>query len=400
MELVSTTEQTALSVINRSEIEQQIATAIKYPRDIDLLLKQSESIVTRSEETAVSCLYALPRGGRLIEDASVYFADILLTQWGNCRAMARILDVGERTVRGQGLFFDLQSNVAVARETERRIVDRNGKRYNDDMIVMTGNAAARVAYRNAILSGIPKPLWQPIYMASREVAGGPQEEFEDRKKKMLRFFKQHGIGERELFGYIFRTTGAELTRIEYLTRSHVILLRAFANSLVDRIEDPEPDAEIHESPNINQRIADAAKSPPKQKRKRRTKAEMEEAKKKVADRIKQQVDNQEAQHLPPQPEIEAEKESISSKPIVDREMDDMQNDEQPVEKGKNQMGLLEDDESHANPGIDVAISMYNNAATIGDVERTENYLSRFSWSEEDSVELHICNATAIERIMA
>ena len=395
MELVPTTEQTALSVINKSEIEQQIATAKQYPRDIDRLLAQSETIVTRSEETAVSCLYALPRGGKLIEGPSVDFADILLTQWGNCRAMARILDVGERTVRGQGLFFDLQSNVAVARETERRIVDRNGKRYNDDMIVMTGNAAARVAYRNAILSGIPKPLWQSAYSAARDVAGGPPEEFEDRKKKMLAFFKQHGVSERELFGYIFRTTGAEITRIEYLTRSHVVLLRAFANSLVDRIEDPEPEAEVRGPPEINQRIAETAKAKkatPKQKRRRRTKAEMEAERESKNVRLIEDAAKENKQ----QDEVVKKEPMRAIEEPVHAEGGTQQTLDLPGGEGTDQQDEIK---SSSNPGVEVARSMYGNAQSIGDVDRTETYLEKFTWSEAEAAELYECNESAIERII-
>jgi hypothetical protein len=233
----TTSNASALAIISESEINQQIATAKKYPRDIVKSIERTKSLVTQSESISVSCLYALPRGGKLLEDASVQFADILLSQWGNCRALARILDAERTTVRAQGIFLDLESNTSILREVERRIVSRSGERYSDDMIALAGNAAGRIAYRNAILAGIPRPFWQDIYRAARDNAGGPPEEFENRRTKMIDFFKSHGIREAQILGYVRETTGQDIRRIEYINRSHLILLRAYANSLSDNGKD-------------------------------------------------------------------------------------------------------------------------------------------------------------------
>lgn len=262
-------DTSALAVISRSEIDQQIATAKNYPRDISRSLERCESLVTRNESIAVSCLYALPRGGKLLEDASVRFAELLLSQWGNSRAIARILDVGERSVRGQGVFHDLESNIAVCREIERKIIGRDGKRYSEDMITMTGNACSMIAFRNAVLCGIPKALWQDVYSSARDVAGGPPDEFEERRKKMLEFFEAKGYSAARLLAYLSQTTGQPISRVEYITRSHLILLRAFANSLKD-IEQEQPQDEERKH-DINDAIAEkqkeAKEASPRKKRK-------------------------------------------------------------------------------------------------------------------------------------
>lgn len=53
----------------------------------------------------------------------------------------------------QGVFHDLERNVAITYEVRRRIVDKNGRRYKPDMIGVTANAACSIALRNAILRG-------------------------------------------------------------------------------------------------------------------------------------------------------------------------------------------------------------------------------------------------------
>ncbi len=305
-------DTSALAVISRSEIDQQIATAKNYPRDISRSLERCESLVTRNESTAVSCLYALPRGGKLLEDASVRFAELLLSQWGNARAIARILDVGERSVRGQGVFHDLESNIAICREIERKIIGRDGKRYSEDMITMTGNACSMIAFRNAVLCGIPKALWQDVYVSARDVAGGPPAEFEERRRKMLDFFESKGYSPARLLSYISQTTGQPVTKVEYITRSHLILLRAFANSLKD-IEQEQPQEE-EQKQDINDAIAEKQKEAQQDEPAPRKKRKYTRRKKPVEE---QKVDSTEQQQAQEVELKEKTQESAGEKPSLE-----------------------------------------------------------------------------------
>jgi len=71
-----------------------------------------------------------------------------VSAYGNIRAGARILGETEdgHYIRAMGMCHDLERNVLIAMETQRRIIDKNGQRYNDDMIMTTANAAARSPY--------------------------------------------------------------------------------------------------------------------------------------------------------------------------------------------------------------------------------------------------------------
>src|SRR5208337_1751576 len=149
----------SLAVLNKSEIFQQIETARRFPRSIVQFRKEALQLVTLDETTAAECIYALPRGGKTIIGPSARFAEIINYSWGNTRAGARVVSEGEEFVTAQGLFYDLEKNTAISYEVQRRISDKNGRRYNADMIGVTSNAASSIGLRNAILKGIPKALF-------------------------------------------------------------------------------------------------------------------------------------------------------------------------------------------------------------------------------------------------
>jgi hypothetical protein len=162
----------ALSQITSSEIEQQVAVARRFPRSITGFRREATQLVTMDEDTAGECMYALPRAGKKIEGPSARFAEIIANSWGNCRAGARTMDDDGKFVTAMGFFFDTQKNVAITYEVKRRITDKDGKTFKDDMIGVTANAACSIALRNAILKGVPKAFWKPVYDAARKCAIG------------------------------------------------------------------------------------------------------------------------------------------------------------------------------------------------------------------------------------
>lgn len=175
-ELVKEMPLTALQVINREEIDVAISTAKQYPRDLVHGRNNLLALVTMDADTAASMYYALPRGGKVIEGPTVRFAECLAHTWGNLNVGARQTEELDKYVVAQGVAHDLEANVRIGFEVKRRIVDSHGARYNSDMIGTTGNAAAAIALRNAVLRVIPKPYWQPLYLAARAAAIGKKVE--------------------------------------------------------------------------------------------------------------------------------------------------------------------------------------------------------------------------------
>ena len=146
-----------------AEVDQQIATAHAYPRSIDKVMKNILTLATLDEETAKECIYALPRANKIIPGPSIRLAEIMLSQWQNARVGTRVTHVDrfEKYVEAEGIFHDLETNVATTARVRRRISDKRGRLYDDDMIMVTSNAAAAIAKRNAILAGVPKGVLAP-----------------------------------------------------------------------------------------------------------------------------------------------------------------------------------------------------------------------------------------------
>ena len=183
----------ALVAINRAEIDGQIATARAFPRSVSAFMREAKELVTLDADMAEACIYALPRDGKTVAGPSARFAEIIQNSFGNNRGGARVVAEEGDFIVAQGVYHDLEKNVQVTMEVRRRIVDKRGRRFKPDMIGVTGNAAASIAHRNAVLKGIPKALWLPIYEAARMVAVGDVTTLVDRRAKALAWFQNVNV---------------------------------------------------------------------------------------------------------------------------------------------------------------------------------------------------------------
>ena len=77
-----------IDALERANVDTQVATAKKYPRDMRRSLDDSIVMATLDKETAQSCGYALPRGNKPITGPSVHLAKIIVSNWGNMRTEA------------------------------------------------------------------------------------------------------------------------------------------------------------------------------------------------------------------------------------------------------------------------------------------------------------------------
>ncbi len=192
-------QEMGLDAITRSEIDMQIATAKKYPRNLAKVKKNIETMATLDEETAAGCFYTLNRSGKgggknLVQGVSIRLAEIALSCFGNVRAATRGLGETEdgRFVRELGICHDVENNVMVAREVKRRITTKEGKRFGDDMVGVTMAAAGAIALRNAILTVVPRALVKPAYDKAKDVAVGKTQSLTSRRSEILgRLVKLH-----------------------------------------------------------------------------------------------------------------------------------------------------------------------------------------------------------------
>jgi len=207
----------------------QIATAKQYPRHLPTVLNQIATLATLDTETAEDCFYVLRRGGangsNAIEGLSVRMAEIIAGAWGNLRVQTRIIGNDGKTITAQGICHDLETNVAVSVEVKRRITDKYGKTYSEDMQVVTGNAASAIAFRNAVLKVVPKAVTKRVIADVKQVAMGQALDLETSRQRMVDYFAKLGVTEELLLEYL------ELKKREEIDKERVFELRALANAI-------------------------------------------------------------------------------------------------------------------------------------------------------------------------
>lgn len=188
--------------LESANVDAQVITAKRFPRNETKATTKAINLATLDEETARICRYALPRGGKPITGPSVHLAKMLVSTWGNMRTEAKVVQITDKEVVSRGTAWDMENNVASAFEVRRRITDSKGNRFSDDMIVVTGNAANSIAYRNAVFAVIPKCIVDKVYKAAQEkVTGNLSEEnmlIKRRASAVKLFFDEYGISEDEL----------------------------------------------------------------------------------------------------------------------------------------------------------------------------------------------------------
>lgn len=224
---IPATRESMAAILNQSEIDTQIATAKRFPRSVTKFIEEAKSLACLDEQVAAGCMYALPRDGKKIEGPSARFAEIVMSCWGNCRAGGRVVAEERDFVVSQGSFMDLERNTAVAFETKRRITTSDGRRYGDDMIGVTGNAATAIVFRNAVLKGIPKAFWSPVYDAVRKTIIGEASTLKERRGAMLADFMKMGVTEQMIFGLL------DVKGIEDVTGEHMLTLKGVFTAIKD-----------------------------------------------------------------------------------------------------------------------------------------------------------------------
>lgn len=183
------------------EIDSAVSTAKKFPRSLAAVKANITDLVMLDAETAEECVYAVPRAGQSIKGPSVRFAEIVVSQYGNCTVASRVVEVNraEKYVETEGVFMDLQTGMKRVERTRRRIADKSGRVFGDDMIIMTGNAARSISTRDAILKGVPKALWRAAYEAAEQVICGDVKTLSERRTGAIQRFATFGVTADQIF---------------------------------------------------------------------------------------------------------------------------------------------------------------------------------------------------------
>ena len=167
-------EQGGMDIIyaqDKASVDIQVSTAHAFPRNLRKAIENAITTVTIDKETAATCHYSLPRGGKQISGPSVHLAKILAQTFGNMRISARVIGSDDKHVTSQAVAWDLENNLSTMVEVKRSIMTKNG-RMDDSMVTVTGNAANAIALRNAVFSVIPKAFVDKVYNEAKKAITG------------------------------------------------------------------------------------------------------------------------------------------------------------------------------------------------------------------------------------
>ena len=231
-----------VDAVERANVDSQVATAKRYPRDIRRSIDNSVVMATMNQETAQSCSYALPRGGKPITGPSVHLAKIIISNWGNMRTEAKVVQITDKQVISRGTCWDLETNVASAFEVRRSIIGKNGQRFSDDMITVTGNAANSIAYRNAVFAVIPKAITDRVYYAAQKFITGDLSDSDKllkvRTGVLNNFKNNYGITEEEVVKMCGKQTANQIGADEISMLMGTIQALKDGDTTVDELMKP------------------------------------------------------------------------------------------------------------------------------------------------------------------
>lgn len=230
-EIIHVASAEIVAALNRSEIDMQITTAKAYPRVLSKVLDKIESYATMDTETAEDCFYALRRKGKaneedtIIEGISIRMAEIIASAWGNIRVQTRIIANDGKTITAQGNCHDLETNTAVSIEVQRRITDRSGRTFSEDMQVVTGNAASAIAFRNAVGKIVPKAVLKNVIEKVKDVAMGQSIDLETSRQKLVSYYQKIGVPIDQVLSYL------SINTLEEMDKEKCFELKALATAI-------------------------------------------------------------------------------------------------------------------------------------------------------------------------
>lgn len=254
-----------VDLVERANVDSQVATAKQYPRSMKRCVDNSIVMATMDSETAQSCGYALPRGGKPITGPSVHLAKIIVSNWGNMRTEAKVVQITDKQIISRGTCWDLEANVASAFEVRRSITDSKGKRYSDDMITVTGNAANSIAYRNAVFSVVPKAIVDKVYKAAQKFITGDlsdEDKLIKRRTDAINYFNDEwGITEAEVIKLCGKQTVNQIKADEIALLLGMVQSLKDGDTTVDEIMKPIRESKEAKADKLKAAVENASSSP-------------------------------------------------------------------------------------------------------------------------------------------
>lgn len=231
-----------------AQFDMQVTTAKKFPRNLMKIQQTINVIITNDARFAEKCVYRLKRGGKDIIGPSAALSKVFMQQYGNIRAESRVVGFEGANVVAEAVVWDLETNLAYKCRMLRRITDKNNQKFSDDMQVVTGNAAASIALRNALWAIVPANfIDNALELAKSTVLGSISEEsafLAKRDEMMRKCTNLLGLSEKEVLDHIGVETVLLISRDDLYLLHGTLQLIEQGDSSVEQIFRPKVEKPI------------------------------------------------------------------------------------------------------------------------------------------------------------
>lgn len=218
----------------RAQVDVQVSTAHRYPRDIARVNKAILDMATIDTATAAACFYARPVGmdpdtgkQKIAEGLSVRFAEIVAALYGNLRTQAQVIEQTDRQIRVAGMCWDIETNNAIKVEVVVSTVKRNGQPYSEGQRAVMLDAAMAKALRNAIFKVVPKAALTSVIAKIKAMASSKQGDVTTRKEKVKKWLTKCKIEDARVF------TVLDVQSWDDVTVDHLDTLHGIYNAITD-----------------------------------------------------------------------------------------------------------------------------------------------------------------------
>lgn len=180
------------------DLDIQIATAKRFPRDEVAVVNKIGALATIDENTAAACMYFVPRAGGYITGYSIRFAELCGACWGNMRVASRILPRQGKTAHAQSVCWDLETNFSWTSDAKMTARFQGGEE-------LAEAAAQSISARNAVLRVVPQGVLRTVRDQVKATVLGNAKDMEEFRAKIVAAFKSHGVTVQHLEQWVGRT---------------------------------------------------------------------------------------------------------------------------------------------------------------------------------------------------
>lgn len=235
----------AIEAMTRAELQIAQDSAVRAPRSIQVFLQEAKAVVSLDPDIAANCTYVLKdkrkQDGTPVSGPSIRLAEICAYCWRGLSIGARIIEDDGKLVTAQAVAMDLERNVRRSVEVKRGVTTRDGRRFSDDMVRVTCQAAMAIAERNVTFKVIPLPLVSLIEQEAQRVARGDVKSLPERTERAVQWFVGRGVREADVYRSLGIAGAGDMTLDLLATLNGYRVAVNEGHETLERLFAPPPD---------------------------------------------------------------------------------------------------------------------------------------------------------------